>query len=219
MLSLFLLALSIFLAAAEVVLGDGQILHAAEVRQENGNYLIVMDTGETLSIPVELVKEVRLTGQKKPEPKVLAGQDVNRPGRVPGLVKAEAQTLAGQDVLAEGNVPGLVLSEPRTLAGDPVRLPSRSEQTAALGPPAKFQKGISDPTWHPETDWNMDPHEQNNWAPSKWAENVIDPTWEPESDWDMDMQKQNNFAPSTWSESVIDNSWQPTDSFAKKSAW
>ena len=52
MQSLFLLALSILLAAAQVVLNDGNIIQAAGVQRENGNYVIVMDSGEKLSIPV-----------------------------------------------------------------------------------------------------------------------------------------------------------------------
>jgi hypothetical protein len=227
MLSLFLLALSILLAAAEVVLNDGNVIQAAGVQRENGNYVILMESGEKLSIPVELVKEIRLEGQREPEPKaepaqpeVLAGEDVNRSGRVPGLVKAEPQVLAGEDVLETDRAPGLIVSEPQTLAGDPVRQPSRAEQTAALGPPAEFQRGINNPTWRPETDWNMDPRTQNNFAPSTWSDDIVDHDWEPESDWDMDPRQQNDFAPSTFPDNIIDNSWQPTDAFAdKKSAW
>lgn len=209
MLSLFLLALSILLAAAEVVLGDGQILQAAEVRQENGNYLIVMDTGETLSIPVELVQEVRLTGQKRPEPR-----------REGAFVYDDPQNLAGPDILDDDKLgpTGLKKSQPQTLAGQAVRPPSRSEQTAALGPPAQFQQGLSDPTWRPETDWNMDPSVQNNWAPSTWSKNIVDSDWQPESAYDpkADVLADSR---STFTDSIVDNSWQPTDGFAKKSSW
>jgi hypothetical protein len=130
----------------------------------------------------------------------------------PAFQRAEPETLAGAEV---GDPPaiGFERGKPQTLAGDEVRPPTPREQTAALGEPAQFQKSIVDNEWRPESDWDMDPRKQNNFAPSTWSEDIVDSSWTPTSDYD---QQKGVLEPgnSSWSENIIDNSWQPTDAFA-----
>ncbi len=205
------LAVGIVVATTEVVLQDGRVIAGIEVRRDGDNYIVVLENGQAIVLPAALVKTVRLGGEPEPEPEPEPEEEPRYDPRT-GLTRGEPQQLGAP--LPKGAV-GVVYSEPRQLAGEPVRAPTTSEQLAVFGEPAKFQKNIIDPTWHPSSDWDMDPEKQNNFAPSTWSKDIVDHSWEPSSDWDMDPEKQNNFAPSTFSKSIIDNSWTPTDGFAK----
>ena len=56
---LFLLAQgATALAGAELVLEDGQVLQGADVQRDGELYVLELDSGATLTIPVELVKDV-----------------------------------------------------------------------------------------------------------------------------------------------------------------
>jgi hypothetical protein len=106
----------------------------------------------------------------------------------------------------------LNFTEPETLVGPDVRPPTTQEQLAVFGEPARFQENIIDPTWRPESDWDMDPA-NNNFNKSKWAEDIIDPHWEPESALDSEDAMANSR--SDWQKSIIDSTWTPTDGFSK----
>ena len=54
------------LADFELLLEDGQLLSGIDVRHENGQYLLELGTGHVLSIPEELVAEVRITAGSAP---------------------------------------------------------------------------------------------------------------------------------------------------------
>ena len=155
---------------AELELLDGRILGGTDVRREGAVYVLTLEGGGTISLPVELVASVRLFGK------------------------------------------GDERDQPKTLAGDEIDLPTRSEQLEVLGKPSRFQKSISDPTWAPKSDWNMDPVQQNNFAPSTWQKSPIDPSWKPTSDWDADDDVLES-SRSTWQKSPIDSKWTPTNGF------
>ncbi|MDH3626743.1 MAG: hypothetical protein OES25_03710 [Acidobacteriota bacterium] len=108
---------------------------------------------------------------------------------------------------------GMRVAEPETLAGPTISAPRTEDQLAVLGKPATFQKGVIDSRWTPSTDWNMDPHTQNNFNPSTWSQSPIDPTWEPTSAFDANKdvlaKSRSKFRPS-----IIDSTWTPTDAFA-----
>jgi len=199
------LAIGVIVATSEVVLQDGRVIVGIEVRRDGDNYVIVLENGQAIVLPMALVETVRLGAEPEPEPE-------ERYDPRTGLTRSEPQELAAP--LPKGAV-GVVISEPRQLAGDPVRVPTTDEQLAVFGKPAEFQKDIIDNRWEPTSDWNMDPKTQNNFAPSTWSQDIVDHSWEPTSDWNMDPKTQNNFAPSTWSKSIVDNSWTPTDGFAR----
>jgi len=177
--SLLILVAAAWLAAAEteLILRDGRVLRGTELRRDGGNYVLTLESGDVITLPVELVEEVVLSGREPPE-----------------------------------RTPGLRYTEPETLAGRPVDPPRTSEQVEALGPPARFQKGVVDNRWEPESDWDMDPSENNNFNPSTWAEGPVDSNWQPESAWDSreDVMKPGR---STFQKSIIDSEWTPTDSF------
>jgi len=184
-------------AGASLVLEDGRVVEGIDVRREGGLYLLEQEDGSVLTLPIELVREVRLSTPPAPDPRT-------------GLTYREgSQTLAG----SSERPAGVVVGQGQVVAGGEVRVPSTAEQLGVLGPPSKFADSIVDNEWTPSSDWDMDP-ENNNFNPSTWSKSIIDNEWEPTSDWDSDMEN-NNFNRSNWSKSVIDNEWKPKDAFAK----
>lgn len=171
----------------ELVLVDGRVIQGESVRLEGAEYVLTTASGE-ITMPVELVSEVRLIG--KPEPK---------PGD--GAEAPKAPT-------------GFVEDRPQQLAGKPVSPPTTEEQLRNAGRASTFQKDIVDNRWEPTTDWNMDPQTQNNWAPSTWAEDIIEPDWQPTSAFDANEDVLAD-SRSNWAKPIIDSSWQPTDGFKK----
>lgn len=188
----------------ELLLRDGTTLQGADVRKEGGIYVLQLESGEAVTLPVELVEEVRLIGPAK------------ETEMHPGIVKAEPQILGGAELDPKAPTE-LRHAKPEVLAGHEIRPATPREQTAALGPPAQFQKGIIDNEWRPETDWNMDPHSQNNFAPSTWSDDIVDSNWTPQSAFDKnnDVMKSGE---SSFTESIVDNNWEPTDAF-KNQGW
>jgi len=180
-------------AETRLVLRDGQVLIGTSLRRESGNYVLTLEGGQTVSLPVELIEKVELEGQAPPPT---------------GLTRSEPQQLGGQPAALPEP------SEPQQLAGEPVRPPTRSQQLAVLGEPARFRRDVVDPTWVPTSDWDMSP-EQNNFNPAKWSKGVIDPTWTPKSGW---REEQDVLADSrsTFRKSIIDSTWTPTDGFNKR---
>jgi hypothetical protein len=207
----FVLAVSSALATVELVLTDGQVLPGVDVRREGNVYLLETESGAVLTFPVELVDQVRLA--------MKAEKKKQSSGLPPGYRNEGPQQLGGQ-VLDEDNrgPSGMREAEPQTLAGQPTRPPRPSEQTAALGPRAQFQQDVVRNDWVPETDWNMDPHEQNNFAPSTWAESIVDDEWQPESAFDPN---EDVMAPSRseWRKGLSDPTWTPQDGFKKSDSF
>jgi hypothetical protein len=110
---------------------------------------------------------------------------------------------------------GIQVAPPQQLAGQPNDVPHPAQQLAAFGEPARFQRGVIDPNWHPESDWDSNPNDpsRNDFAPSEWADSIVDTDWHPESAFDED---HTQFAPSTWQKGVVDSTWVPQDGFAKR---
>ena len=106
------IAVGAALAATELVLQDGRVLEGVDVRRQEDDYVLRLESGDTVVIPVELVKTVRLIEtepHKYPE---------TRPYQYP---EPEDLTEPPPDAPS-----GLVESDPQTLAGTPVRPPTSS---------------------------------------------------------------------------------------------
>jgi len=176
------LAVSMARAGAELLLQDGRTLSGSAVRRQGMNYHLTQADGQVLTIPVELVRELRLVEEGPPAP---------RPA--PTAMRAE-----GPEVLAG--------------PPDPVEPPMVEDQLAVLGPKAEFRPGIFDPIWVPSSDWTLDPAQNDfnparwftapidpQWTPlsafdgrvdvfarshSKWAASLVDSAWWPtETTW------------------------------------
>lgn len=183
-------------SALELV--DGRVLTGVDVRRDGVIYVLTLETGHELALPVELVRNVRLVAE---------GGD--------GEGTIDEGTTFGQ--APPPGPTGIRVAQPETLAGDPVVAPTPEQSLAALGKPAAFQKDIVDNRWSPTTDWNMDSATQNNFNPARWAEAPIDSTWKPQSAWaaDSDALKDSR---STWNNDIIESTWKPTDGFATSPA-
>ena len=188
------------LATTELLLRDGRVIAAADARRDGDDYTVTLESGDTIVVPVALVERVSLSADDEQE---------DEPSRYSpeGLRYAEPQTLAGTPA-------PLRQAGPEVLAGVRVDPPSTAEQLAVFGEPARFQESIIDNTWHPTSDWDMDPERQNNFAPSRWAEDIVDNDWEPESAFDDDEDVLAN-GRSTFQKGVVDSTWTPTDAFAR----
>jgi hypothetical protein len=189
------------LAGAEIVLKDGQVLEGVDVRRQDGFYILELEDGGALPIPDELVETVRLTGDKKYTPE---GFRIN-----------EAEGIGGRPI-DEDAPSGFRKTEPEVLAGglpEGARPPTAAEATEVFGDPARFQQG-PDPYWKPETDWDMDPENQNNFNPSQWAEGPVDWNWKPKSAFERGNDVLSG-GRSKWQEAPIDPNWYPEDGFKR----
>lgn len=164
-------------AGAYLRLTDGRVLEGREVRRDGDVYLLELDGGSLIPVPVSLVEVVGIrTGEPTPD---------TRPAPPPGLTYAE----------------------PQTLAGVPVAPPTTTEQLAPFGPPARFQPDIvvpnlgpsywvpdpngnefhpskwakapTDPIWRPTS--AFDPSEVVlEGSPSTWQKGPVETTWVPQ---------------------------------------
>jgi hypothetical protein len=174
------------MAAAELVLEDGQVLKGTELERKDDIYILHLATGGLLTLPAGLVKEFRLTVEGEPEEKKTAPT---------GVLETGPQELSGSS------------STPK--------LPRMGDQIEAFDkPPARFRNDLVDPSWRPESDWTDDP-ELNNFNPSRWYQAPIDSTWRPDSAYDSSVDVFRG-SRSSWQRSIIDPSWTPTDSFGKR---
>jgi len=170
---LLLLALNatILLAGAELVLEDGQVLQGVDVRRDGELYVIELESGGTLAIPIELVKEVRL-GKSPP-----AGPT--------GIRHGDPETLAGEPVKPQRTSEQLaVLGEPsefRPNLIDPTWQPS-SDWDNDPGrndfAPSSWAESVIDPSWQPESAFDPDEDVLQE-SRSTFRKSIIDPSWQP----------------------------------------
>ena len=176
-------------AAASLELVDGRVLAGMDVWREGPIYVLELDSGLEMALPVELVSRV-----------VLESDGSAEEGEAPDTAAVEespprAEALVGADLVT----------------------PAPASSMATLGKPANFRRDLVDSRWTPTTDWNMDAGSQNNFNPARWARPPIDPSWKPEPAWDAASDALQDRR-STWSRNIVDSSWQPTDGFASSPA-
>ena len=210
------LAASTLPGETQLVLVDGRILSGTNVRRDGDEYVLLLDNGQEVTIPVPLVETVRLEGDDREVRRLQAEERTAAEKRAAAAVISGGLTPTVPRDLSGTSQPsgpsGLQVALPRTLAGEAVRPPPTAEQLRVLGAPAEFTKNIVDNSWTPTSDWSMNPHQQNNFAPSKWADDVIDNGWEPESAFDKNEDVLES-GRATWQKGIVDNSWKPQDGF------
>jgi hypothetical protein len=177
------------LAGAELILRDGQTLQGVDVKRADDRYLLELASGDVLTLPISLVRHVRLTGDDVPSPENDAARKLRGPS-------------------------GIVRADPQVLAGEPVRPVRPSEQLEVFGEPARFRHSPVEPGWTPRPAFD---NETDVLGPSRsrWQEDIVDPLWTPCSafDFDSDVLRLNR---SRWQEDIIDPSWRPADGFRKR---
>ena len=167
---------------ASLTLTDGRVLEGREVRRDGDVYLLGLEGGAVIPVPVALVAEVG--------------------------VRADAAEEAPETQAGPSLPTGLTSAEPRILAGAPVEPPRTEDQLAVFGEPARFQQDIVRSTLGPSY-WVPDPDE-HNFNPSKWARAPTDPNWQPTSAFDP-REDVLAGSRSTWQKGPVDSAWVPVD--------
>jgi len=191
------------LADAELILRDGSVLRGVEVRLAGDVYILESATGEAVSVPLELVAELRLGGG--------AGEDDSRG---PALRESSGRRVAGAD--RDPRAPsGLREAEPRSLAGGEARFARPSEQLRVFRDPGTFPRSVIEHRWSPRSDWKLN-LENNEFAPVEWAEGPVESGWTPRSAFQADLDV---LGPRTteWRPGIVDPFWNPEDAFERKS--
>lgn len=185
--------------AAELVLDDGQVLTGESLERKDDLYLLELESGSVLPIPIELVLEIRLTGDDDEQAE-----------------RADVEPQERAELDDDAPASGIEPAEPRTLAGRPggADLQDRPEQLAVLGPPARFARGVIDPVWRPRSDWGGRETDVTQFNPARWYRPPIDFRWRPTSNYTR-ATDVTNFDPADWYRPPIDSTWWPTDGFRR----
>ena len=140
-------------AGAEIVLRDGQILTGKDVQKDGAVYKLKLEDGRELSVPVALVRELRLSSER-------------------GEVTATPE--GGAPAPAAPTQPGSTVSEPTNLAGGVMSRSSLPDGGVSAGNPVTpFAQ------WEPKSDW---PKQGSEWPKSDWPKPEDPKTiWTPES--------------------------------------
>lgn len=191
MQSLLLVLLLSAAPAVTLTLQDGTEREGRDLVRKGDVYRLETYEGEIETIPIEMVAGVRLQQHNEPAPEPEAPAE---PEETPPAAIEEAP---------------LDANEPQQLAGSPWIPTPPSEQREVLGEPAAFRRGVVDPHFRPESDYDPTPNE--GWAPSRWSRGVVDPTWTPTPAFPL----ASGFEPRPvrWPRGPIDSTWVPEDGF------
>jgi len=153
LVALLLAAVGSARADAELVLRDGQILTGKDVQKDGAVYKLKLEDGRELSVPVALVRELRLSGER-------------------GEVSATPE--GATPAPAAPSQPGMTVSEPTNIAGGVMSRSSLPEGGVSAGNPVTpFAQ------WEPKSDW---PKQGSDWPKSDWPKPEDPKTiWTPES--------------------------------------
>lgn len=159
-------------AGAQLTLTDGTLLSGASVeRTRDGVYLLTRD-GQVMTIPVELVKKLHLTGEDDPAPTAFRVA----PGEVLVGTKVDPPR-ADEQLAAFGRPP----AQFRRGAVDPYWNPR-----SALGPdvrefnPVRWFRAPTDPVWTPSSAFKAS-KDATQFSPVRWFTAPTNPTWHPTS--------------------------------------
>ena len=164
-------SLSAAWGGAELTLIDGTVLSGAALeRTREGIYLLTRGDGEVVTIPVELVKKLRLTAGDDPAPtafKVAQGKT---------LVGVEIDPPKARDQLAAFGRP------PAEFRRGFVNVDWNPE--SALGPdvssfhPVRWARSPTDPVWAPTSAFRSS-KDVTQFSPVRWYQAATDATWHP----------------------------------------
>ena len=206
------MALNAF-AGVELVLVDGSHVAGAVVERRGDEYRVRTDDGAEIVIPIELVREIRLSGGDP----TADGPSRGLPSALPpSLSPSPTEQLAAsdRDPSSDGDPTvdrpsrGLPSAPPPGLSAS--LSPSLAEQLAAFGrDPSSFQAGPIDANWQYEDVLGYGT-DVTQFGPSRWSRSPIDANWRYEDvlGYGTDVTR---FAPSRWYRPPIRASWYPTD--------
>ncbi len=181
------LAVSAARAGADLVLLDGKLLQGSAVERKGGAYLLTTGFGNVITVPVELVKEMRLTGGDAvpptglvfSTPNTLVGQKVEPPGR-------------REQLAAFGRPPALFPVTSIDPRWSPVDAFGGSDVTNFN--PVTWVTASIDPVWSPLQSYGSST-DVTEFNPVVWYRPTIDPVWHP----------RDGFAPTVWFAPIVRN--------------
>ncbi len=158
-------------AGTEIVLRDGQTIRCTQVRRDRNDFVVVLESGGLLTLPVDLVAQLRLSEGIQPaapppsmpaEPRQLAGLPIT------ALEPAEAQASLGPPVVFHRNI---VNPEWQPQSGFP-------EGDVLAAGRSRWRPGVVDPTWTPQS--GFDGEDVLAGGRSTWSRSIIDNRWTPQ---------------------------------------
>jgi hypothetical protein len=158
-------------ADAELLLEGGKTLTGRSVERKGSVFLLEVDEGQVVTVPVELVRQLRLTGEDAPpatglkpgEPETLAGRPDAE--RLPTVSEQRAVLLDSESTFRSGVV-------------DPYWFPTDDWEPSVFRPARWFESPI-DPNWRPRSDYNAHT-DATEFNPARWYVAPIDPIWWPQ---------------------------------------
>jgi hypothetical protein len=157
-------------AALELV--DGRIISGTDVRREGAVYVLTLEGGDTVTLPLELVAQVRLFG---------TGET-----RAPSGIRDE-----GSKTLAGGEVDVPTTSEQLEVFGEPSRFQKSNvnhdwvpesawdeDEDVLEASRSTWQESPIDPEWKPESAWDKD-EDVLEASRSTWQKSSINSEWKP----------------------------------------
>jgi hypothetical protein len=162
-------------AGADLVLIDGGVLKGEAVeRTKDGLYLLTTADGSVLTVPVSVVKALRLTGGEDPAP---TGMLVTGPRTVAGPDDPIPQDSPAEQVAAFGRPPARFAQ---------ATIDPNYRMVSALGPdvsdfnPARWYKTARSFEWTPTPAYRAS-QDRTQFNPVRWYKSPTDPTWRPTS--------------------------------------
>lgn len=174
-------------AGADLVLLDGRLIQGRSVERKEDVYFLTTPRGNVIPVPVELVKELRLTAGDATPPT--------------GLVFATPRTLAGLEVelggrreqlAAFGRPPALFQGSPMTGRWYPKNAFAGKDVSAFR--PVTWARSSIDPVWSPVPAFTA-ASDVTEFRPVRWRQPSIDPVWRP----------RDGFAPREWLAPIVKN--------------
>jgi hypothetical protein len=219
-LLLLVLAVPAALAGAEVTLKGGRVLKGSEVKKEEGFYNLLMEDGNLLSIPLELVESIRLVDESA------VG---TRPGEVPNQVRSSRSGGGGASgaAIATRRAPLSTEEAEGGTGGEAEAGEPRGEGEDLAGSPLGEKAGIR--SEGSETLSGPEPADMQNvrvgrgrqgkaeeYAGGEWGgSSTFDPTWKPESAYTEETDVS-NFNPVEWSRQPTDPTWEPESAYTQE---
>jgi len=145
---------------AELELVDGRVLTGSEVRLDGDVYILTLESGESLTFPVELVKTVRLFQKGE----TLAGQEIDPPTKADQL-----EVLGKPSQFQQG-----VVDSRWTPKSDWDMDPEKQNNFR----PSTWQESPIDPSWKPTSAWDEDKDVMAR-SRSTWQKSPVDSSWTP----------------------------------------
>jgi len=188
-----LLAAPAVFAEAHLVLRDSQVLSGTSVELQGDLYLLTLESGDVLPLPVALVREVHRSAKPKQ-----TADEADETDELPFLemeiVPAQTREVPPEDLG--------VVERPRRL----IELPDGGKSAS------NFSQGPVDPDWLPYSGYGEKPM-LGVFDSSVWPGVPLDPNWVSESGFELP-EGEPAFRPDSWNKAAQRPIWKPKEGFA-----